>query len=281
MLQMTRDNELLILSASGQSLPRRLAPFVAVAVLSSFLMIIWGDTAVPVAEKGYRKMIDIEIKHKDTWGNKYHPQKNWFAGPSGIWRIGNSVNSEYLKVDLHKISESGKLNQRIKADKMFYREGKWQFVNLKVYNVDAAKYEVMDPADIIIPESRDHFEIIWTTAEEMSVSELLHAIELSKQQGINGAGYQTTLLGRFSLPLLSAFLPFSIIPFVWSRKRILTSSKLAVVMLGIVICLLFFATIKLTQALSILGVIDPAISVLTVPIPLIIFVLLTIAKAEL
>lgn len=269
MLEMIHERELVVLLTSGQGRFKRALPFVAVCILVSLFMILWGDLVLPAAEQQYRYTVDIEIKHKNNWGDKYRPKKMWFSGPSGMWRIKKVEKNTYYGVDLfHEDNTSGK--KHYKALSMIFAENGWSFSGLRIFDDNTGEYRSIEKPGFKITEGEHHFEVIWDTAEEMNITSLVSAIRLKKLQGMDTSGYETSLYSRMALPMLAFFLPLLVMQLIWSKKQLTSPSRVVAISHSFLILLTFFLLIRVIQSLSYSQQINPAV-IFVVPLVAVVF----------
>ena len=242
MMQMSRDRELLALASAGQGLFRRLLPFLAVGLVAMAFMLVWGEKTVPPAERHYRWLVDISIKHKDRWGSKWRPQRLWFVGPSGMWRVGSGGGAELTDVTLYRLGENGNLVHKLSAERMSFENESWTGFGLVYRDPEGRVLARHERRVVKVPEGPSHFQVIWEAAEEMTLAELRRAIAVRRSQGMESLGYETTLFFRGSLPMLCLSLPLIGASLMWRRGLVGRSkgSRLVMLGLGVGLGLVFF-----------------------------------------
>ncbi len=145
--QLTRNNELTAMRASGISLYRLMAPIVGVGVLFSVLVSIINETIAPQSAYWTSEFIQAE-KHDDD--QPFHVSKDLpFRDPNTlrVWMIGefDRENFTMRRVEVIQQREDGSDAKRILARSAKWLDGQWWFQEVNMQALDANGYP-MGPA---------------------------------------------------------------------------------------------------------------------------------------
>ncbi len=226
MLGIARSGELTVLLSAGQSLLRRLLPFVIFSFVVAAAVFAAGETLVPAAQARYVELVDLEIKHKNTWGDKWRMDRQWFKGPSGFWRIGGRRNNEsrLSNVTLYRMdddfSSAGILEIEslvFGIDKQWHADGVTSVYGRQSHAGAAER----KPEIINLPEKPQHFQYVWRNSDEMNMGELAAAAELRRSQGLSDRAYTLALHMRPAYAFLLLLLPLLAAAIVWNRDFLL------------------------------------------------------------
>jgi|GEM_PF-6033011 len=223
MLGISRSAELTALLAAGQSLKRRFMPFAVFSLVVAVATFTLGERLVPAAQSRYVELVDLEIKHKNTWGDKWRMDRQWFHGPSGFWRIGGRRANDSLLTDvtLYRMSDAFSLEKLLEMKNLAYLgKNRWQAEGLR--QADETKMiqkQAQAGAEILnFPETPRHFEYVWRTADEMKLAELSDSAELRRSQGLSDRSYILSWHMRLAYVPLLFLLPVLAAVIIWNRS---------------------------------------------------------------
>ncbi len=259
MVGMSARNETAALAAAGQSPFRRALPFLVFALFVGALHFGWGEAAAPEGERLYRNLVDITIKHKDRWGEKWRPERHWYAGPSGHWRVERREKNRLQGVSLYRMDAKGRLYETTDLAEMVWEERGWTVRSLVRRDRDGRVLERMEKGRAAFPETLRQFRMIWLSAEEMNLADLRRAVRIRRSQGLDSLGYETALWMRFSLPLLVPALVLLAFGAAWGRRRSRSNraAGLLAVSLGVGMGLVGFLLVSIGKTVGEGGVCPP------------------------
>lgn len=266
MSEMSRDREILALAAAGQGFLRRLLPFILCGVIVALVAAFLGERVTPHTESRYWQVMDIEIKKKHRWGAKWRPHRAWYAGPSGLWRVGEGQGADLHHVTLFRRDPGGTYTQVEWMERMQVRDALWQASGRRVLDV-LGREQPDVPGPLRVEEGPAHFEMIWSLAEEMTRSELEDAIAVRRAQGLEADGYEAERAMRGALPALVFVIPWFLPLVAWRPAQIgRRRGRLAVLGAGVGLGLAFFLLLSMGRAAAAAGLVPAGIALYSVPV---------------
>ncbi|MBI4698095.1 MAG: LptF/LptG family permease [Nitrospirae bacterium] len=150
--------EIVTIKAASCSRKKMFAPFLVLGVLVSFLVLIFGETIVPMATSRAAFIKNIKIMNKSP-RITYKEGSLWIKGlDMSLIRINDFVEDrdKILKISIFNFSPSFSLVKRIEADEAEWVNGKWELRNVTVF-------------DFISKVSMKHKTLVFTALEEPKI----------------------------------------------------------------------------------------------------------------
>ncbi len=203
---MNKDNEIVVIKASGISVFALLRPVLFVGSLLGIVLIFLSETIVPITilkanhihQKEVRKQTDISSKGKNIWikGNRqmthikyYHPSTKSVFG-----------------VTRYFFDENFRLIKRIDASKGIFQNNNWVLHDLMEQILDTETgggrvlfHDIQDAQMDILPED---LKKVVKKSEEMSFRELFSYIRKVRAEGYDATIYEVDLYAKTALPFL-------------------------------------------------------------------------------
>jgi lipopolysaccharide export system permease protein len=221
---MSRQNELLALSANGFSGFRIASTFVAVAAALSGIAFAFFDSSVPLATK--RRMLlerGIDPTSEAAEAILKGRMPGWYRNESAIYGFGSfdRATKHLSDVDVYVLSPAFKLSQWMHAKEARYVDGRW-----KLYEGYAVSYPrqkafpepvKFDVRDAPIFEKPSDFSQLHQEEGTLPLAELRRSIGRAKATGIDAiaseVAYHERIAGAFTpLVLLLIGIPFALKP---------------------------------------------------------------------
>jgi lipopolysaccharide export system permease protein len=285
--QLSKYNEITAMKAAGQSLYRILLPLLAIAFLASGLMIIFAEKVVPVANQ--RK---IEIKYHyiervpqnlpARLSNLYFQESVGQNAADQNGKTANAVGSQVRRVFIGYYDEATKTAQkisiqnydgvfiveRIDALQMRWKEpgdgqqsGVWEILHGYRRRFEGERETAASRFDTLaMPELSFTPKVLTKVQkdpEEMSYGELQKFIDEVARNGGNPERWLVDLYLKISFPLANFIIVLFGAPLAASKVR---SSGAVGVALSLVICFLYFGTVKTSQSMGQNGTLDPLLA---------------------
>ena len=258
--QLAKYNELLAMKTSGISLQRILAPVYVVGILASILMLLFGEVIVPRANS---KKEEIKRMYIDRRGRNVPAQIANLYFQDEIGRrifIGyyNTHSKSARKITILELSGS-RVTDRIDAEMMQWQKDHW--VLIKAYKRELSQNDVsfqyfdsLSVGDISL--GPDELGEVQKQPEEMSYQELEKFIYEVKKNGGDPDRWLVDLYLKISFPIANFIIVLFGAPLASTRVRSTGALGIAI---SLVICFLYFGTIKTGQTLGQLGTLPPLI----------------------
>lgn len=145
--QLTRNNELTAMRASGLSLYRLVWPIIGVGVVASLLMAVVNDTLAPHSAYWTHQFLRAE-KHDDDvsfFVTQDLPFRD--AANHRVWMIGEFDRQSYdmRRIEVIQQRPDGSDAARITARSARWLDGKWWFVEVTIQQLDESGYPLGPP----------------------------------------------------------------------------------------------------------------------------------------
>lgn len=285
--QLSKYNEITAMKAAGQSLYRILLPILAIALLASGVMVMFAEKVVPVANQ--RK---IEIKNRyiervpqnlpTRLSNLYFQESVNSGAAHQDGKAANSFGAQVRRVFIGYYDDATKTAQkisiqnyngifiveRIDALQMRWREraanqsnGVWEILHGYRRRFEGDREAVATRFDTLaMPELSFTPQVLTQVQkepEEMSYGELQKFIDEVARNGGNPERWLVDLYLKISFPLANFIIVLFGAPLAAGKVR---SGGAVGVAMSLVICFLYFGTVKTSQSMGQNGTLDPLLA---------------------
>ncbi len=285
--QLSKYNEITAMKAAGQSLYRILLPILTIALLASGVMILFAEKVVPVANQ--RK---IEIKNRyiervpqnlpTRLSNLYFQESVNSSAAHQDGKAANSFGAQVRRVFIGYYDDATKTAQkisiqnyngifiveRIDALQMRWREraanqsnGVWEILHGYRRRFEGDREAVATRFDTLaMPELSFTPQVLTKVQkdpEEMSYGELQKFIDEVARNGGNPDRWLVDLYLKISFPLANFIIVLFGAPLAAGKVR---SGGAVGVAMSLVICFLYFGTVKTSQSMGQNGTLDPLLA---------------------
>ena len=200
------QNELIAVTSNAISLYRVFIPLVLLGVLLTFLTFGINELILPTTNQ---KFYDLGYEIKGKINPFYNPSKDsvqeiWYRGSKNqFFNMDLLIKSskEIYKVTIYHLDNKFKLKERLDAQKVLYRNGKWIFINgvHRIFNGnDWTIKERFEQKEIPINESFEDFQRIAKKSEAMSFFELSAYLKRLRLSGLAHNQYRTYIVDLYS-----------------------------------------------------------------------------------
>jgi lipopolysaccharide export system permease protein len=295
--QLSKHNEITAMKAAGQSLYRILSPILAIAFLASGAMILFAEKVVPVANQ---RKIEIKNRYIERvpqnlptrLSNLYFQESvsrdtarhnGKTANPEGVGKPANSFGrTQVRRVFIGHYDDATKTAQkisiqnydgifiveRIDALQMRWKErgeglrgGVWEILHGYRRRFEGDREAVTVRFDsLAMPELSFTPQVLTKVQkdpEEMSYGELQKFIDEVARNGGNQDRWLVDLYLKISFPLANFIIVLFGAPLAAGRVR---SGGAVGVALSLVICFLYFGTVKTAQSMGQNGTLEPLLA---------------------
>ncbi len=221
-----RNNELVAAKAGGISIYWMATPLIASALIISILLLIFGETLLPVTNKRYEYVRNVLILKKKPKGGIYQ-NKVWYRCLIGESEEKDTVllNADIMTpegnifhgVTLYRLNKQDELSERVDAKMAKWDGNQWIFYNgiIRKFNANSQRGLSFEEITYPILETPTDFKIIEKKSDTMSFLELYRYIEKLKSGGYSPKRFVVDLHAKVSLPfsvlIMSIFgIPFSL-----------------------------------------------------------------------
>jgi lipopolysaccharide export system permease protein len=262
---MARHNELTALRASGVSTVQVAMPLFAMALLLSVLIVAWNETVVPYSTERSRYIEVVEIRNRPLKA-LLSEDGIWFHGRNGIYNIEHfdARTGTLVGLTVYDLSPGFVLQRLVEVPTAQWRDDRW-IISAAIERTFDDKGEVatrpLTPAEFVLPERPQEFQIIEKDPEELNFRRLRHHIRELSHKGIDTTESRVDLHLKLALPLVPLVMVLVGVPLAGRnpRRRSLATS----IGIGLVVGFSYWVLLALTISLGHGGAIPPAIAAWT------------------
>jgi lipopolysaccharide export system permease protein len=281
--QLSKYNEITAMKAAGQSLYRILLPILTIAFLASGLMLLFAEKVVPVANQ--RK---VEIKHHyiervpqnlpTRLSNLYFQESVGRDTARQNGKPANAVRRVFIgyyddatktaqKISIQNyngifiIERIDALQMRWKKQEDSTRGGGWEILQGYLRRFEGDREAIATRFDsLAMPELSFTPQVLTKVQkdpEEMSYGELQKFIDEVARNGGNSERWLVDLYLKISFPLANFIIVLFGAPLAAGKVR---SGGAVGVALSLIVCFLYFGTVKTSQSMGQNGTLDPLLA---------------------
>jgi lipopolysaccharide export system permease protein len=262
--QLSRFNEYTAIKASGISLYRMVAPFLAIAFLVSILSFAFNEYLVPSTWSTALKLKEQYISPKKNTGKGAQFNLLYYGSEGRIFFI-QTVNEKgtILKgIQILQEDNHGRIIWRLDSRYAEWAEEGWRFYD-GIIREFGALGEIKNERPFTekmldIKEKPLYFSRRQPSPEEMSFRELSRHIKLLEKRNQKPAHEKVSLHNKISFPLMNFIIIFLGIPFALVSPR--TSGLMIGLALSLGISFIYYTIASLGNALGNTGLLPPVIA---------------------
>lgn len=262
---MARHNELTALRASGISTVQIATPLFAMAVALSVLIVGWNETVVPYSTERSRYIEIVEIRNRPLKA-LLNEDGIWFHGRNGIYNIEHfdARTGTLVGLTVYDMSPGFVLQRLVEVPTAQWRDDRWIVSAASERTFDdkgSVITRTLTPAEFVLPERPQDFQIIEKDPEELNFRRLRHHIHELSRKGIDTTESRVDLHLKLALPLVPLVMVLVGVPLAGRnpRRRPLATS----IGIGLVVGFSYWVLLALTISLGHGGAIPPAIAAWT------------------
>ncbi len=256
--ELSRNNEITAIKASGISLYQIVLPLLGFALLVSLFSLSFGETAVPIANR-LKESIKEGNKRKATRANRANVFLQDIHGQIIFVRYYNAREKSARDVSIQKYSDSS-LVRRIDAKRMLWKDEGWEFQQGKVREFINGQQKERDFVNLraqgitIVPDDLAKRQ---KKPEEMSFVQLRKYIRRARQIGYDTTRWVVDLYMKFSFPFANLVVVLFGASFAIRMRH---TGKTVGFALSLIICFLYYMVMNIGQALGRNGMLNPVLS---------------------
>ncbi len=251
--------ETVAIKASGGSIKRLFSSFLILGIIISMLVLILGETLVPMATRKASWVRTTKILKKES-RITYREGVLWVKGLDGsLIRIRDFVEDKnrILKVSIFSFSPSFALTKRIEADEAEWIDGRWELKNATIFDFDhnrTTRHKSLVFTALEEPEIfREEIKKPW----EMNFFELYGYYKRLERAGFKNNRYVVELYGKLAQPLVNfVMIIFGIALALNSRL----GGGLRAAGLGLLVIVFYWMIFSVSISLGNTGTLPPALA---------------------
>ncbi len=259
---MNRNNELLILKASGISDYYLFKPALTVSILLLLIMFIVGETIIPVtmSKANYiryyvmKNRKHISFSRSDIWikSDREMIHINYF----------NAAKKKVSGVTITSMDENFNLQTRVDAKNGYFKNGEWYFEDIlkQEYQNELGDFIVnsIDHETIKIDIKPDDLMAVSKKTNEMSFFELKKYAKKVQEEGYDATTYETDMHSKVALPFVCIIM--ALIGAVSGIGSVARQNMPAAIAIGVVTAFMYWFLFGFCLSLGYGGVLPPIIS---------------------
>ena len=259
---MTQSNEMTAMYASGIPFSRALILLLFVAGACSVGVLFLGETIVPVANRERYDIERYDVKKipRETRANLGRLYFHLEGGKQLFVERFNAISGEANGIQIIT-ADSGRVLERIEAEKMVWRDGKWHLGGVVISRFEADGWMRMRRDDEMDFDKKgiepDAFAKIQTAPEEMNYYELEQFIERMKLSGGDPRKWEVDLKIKLASPLAAIIIVLFGAPVAAVRRRGGTALAFA---LALLICFVYFGFTQVGRVMGHNGILSPMVA---------------------
>ncbi len=256
--ELSRNNEITAIKASGVNLYQVVLPLLKFAFLVSLFSLVFGETVVPVTNRLKENITEGKEK-RITKADRSNIFLQDIHGQIIFVRYYSAREKSARDVSIQKYSDSS-LVRRVDAKRMLWKDGGWELHQGKIREfIDGQQKErafvsLRAEGLTIVPDDLARRP---QKPEEMNYIQLRRYIHRARQIGCDTTRWLVDLYMKLSFP----FANFVVVLFGASLAiRMRRTGKTVGFALSLIICFLYYIVMNTAQALGRNGVLNPVLS---------------------
>jgi lipopolysaccharide export system permease protein len=254
-----RRNELTALRAGGISLYRIARPLLVTAGAISLIMLLWGETIVPLSMRRQQEVSLIEIR-KQAPRTVLGDRATWYHGADGFYHIDliDRTRQTLYGIVIYHLDPEFRLTHMTEIDSARWEGDHWQVTDAVERRVTPSReVEVMPIAGdgLLRQEKLEDFLEVFREPEELSYTSLNDRIDTMRRKGIDTSSYLVDLHLKLAVPFMSLVLAALAIPIAARPRR---HASVAITLgIGIVVGFAYWLVFAFGVSLGHSGAIPP------------------------
>ncbi len=259
---LTQSNEMTAMYASGIPFRRASILLLLVAAVCSIGALYLGETVVPVAnrERFDIERYDVKKLPRETRANLGRLYFHLEGGKQLFVERFNAISGEANGIQIIT-TDSGRVTERIEAEKMVWRDGKWHLGGVTTSRFEADGWmRIRRDSEIEFAKKGiepDAFAKIQTAPDEMNYRELEQFIERMKQSGGDPRKWEVDLEIKLASPIAAMIIVLFGAPVAAVRRRGGAAMAFA---LALLICFVYFGFAQVGRVMGHTGMLSPVVA---------------------
>lgn len=262
---MASNSELVVMRASGITVPRIIRAVLQVGLLLALLVSLMGEFIAPHTTSMGRTMRAAAMEDQVLVG-----------GEHGLWaRDGNQYfnvktvmpGMQLQDLRIYQLDQSRKLTRASSAQSASFQDGYWLLKNVRHSEISEAGIKTVESAEEKWPSliKTDLFDVLKLEPRDMSVTSLMKYSDYLEKNHLDAATYQLAFWMKLFTPLTCLVMLLIAMPLVFNATSRSGGTGQRVIV-GLLLGILFFV---FNRAVNHLGVVYGVMPILSAAIPLV------------
>jgi lipopolysaccharide export system permease protein len=219
----SKNNQLIAFKSSGISMIRLSSPIILLAIVTSLLVFILGESLIPATNARAMEIWNVQVKKMESRAVLIN-QRVWYKGDRSIYTFDrfNFKEQSADKVSLYFFDPQFRLQSRLDAERGIWADGVWTF--------EDGLYQTFQPTSsdssqlfkvlkLPLAETPEDFRYREKSSEEMTYSELRQFIGKVEREGYEAQSYRVEQQMRLSFPGVSMIMALIGISMALRREK--------------------------------------------------------------
>ena len=256
---LSKNSELTAMKAGGVSVPRIVAPIVALAALIAVAAFAINEFVVPAATQRMKYVQVVYIKG-GKWKEDIRRDDLWYKSPGAIYNIGrfNPELGRLENVHVLHFNDTFDLIERTDAATAQWVNGGWTAshgVRRKFANNAITREEPFAEQRLDLPETPADLKVVKRDPEQMSFRELREYVAELRAEGYDVRRYVVDLHGKVSFSLISVIMALLGVP--WAIRSGRQGGVAFGIGLAVIIGVVYWIVLGFSLALGRSGALPP------------------------
>lgn len=259
---MTQSNEMTAIFASGVPFRRPLLLLLSIATVSSMGIFYLGETIIPAAnrERFNIERYDVKKIPRETRSNLGRLYFQLETKQQLFIERFNAITGEAYGIQLIT-TDSGRVVERIDAEKMVWKNGKWYLGGITTSRFSADGWMRLRRDESMVIDYKgidpDAFTKVQTAPEEMNFQELESFIQRMRISGGDPRKWEVDLRMKIAMPVAAIIIVFFGAPIAVVKRR----GGIALAFgLALLICFIYFGFTQVGRVMGYNGSLSPMLS---------------------
>jgi lipopolysaccharide export system permease protein len=219
----SKNNQLIAFKSSGISMIRLSSPIILLAIATSLLVFILGESLIPATNARAMEIWNVQVKKMESRAVLIN-ERIWYKGDRSIYTFDrfNFKEQSAVKVSLYFFDPQFKLQSRLDAARGYWADGVWTFENglYQTYQpTNSGGSQIFKTLKLPLMETPEDFRYREKSSEEMTYSELRALIGKIEREGYEAQPYRVEQQMRLSFPGVSMIMALIGISMALRREK--------------------------------------------------------------
>lgn len=201
----SKNNQIIAFKSSGISMIRLSFPIILLSVVGSLFILILGEVLVPYTNARAAAIWNFQVKKKEPKAVLLQ-ERIWYKGDNAIYAFNKFDFKDQTAqgASLYFFDSKFRLLARLDAEKAFYKDKSWFFVNGLYQSFQSGGYssQPFDQQTFHLPETPEDFRYQEKSSEEMTYQELRGYINKIQREGYDATRYIVEKQTRLAFPVV-------------------------------------------------------------------------------
>ena len=219
----SKNNQLIAFKSSGISMIRLSSPIILLAIATSLLIFILGESVIPLTNARAMEIWNVQVKKMESRAVLIN-ERIWYKGDRSIYTFDrfNFKEQSAVKISLYFFDPQFRLQSRLDAERGYWADGVWTFEDglYQTYQpTSSSSSQLFKALKLPLTETPEDFRYREKSSEEMTYSELRQFIEKIEREGYEAQPYRVEQQMRLSFPGVSIIMALIGISMALRREK--------------------------------------------------------------